>query len=350
MTTLAKLVSARRRVLLVGPPGCGKTARVGAAAREAGFGFEHVPLHHTERVDWGGCFVPDSAAGVTRQLPLERLHRWVNSSAPVLVLIDDLGKAPIDVQGALKSVITRGSNTLPPKLVIWGATNRPQDKAGVSGLDESLRSEFDVAFSIPVPGFADKADGSVGLGSWADEVTRWCDWAMANGADPFVVAWHRSPQFGAVYPVGPVLYGWKPSADPSLRFPDYRSWESVLRLRAEGIDDLDTTAAAVGQGQAAAFLAFVRMAAKLPAVEQVWLDPHGAPVPADPGAQVFVATRLGGAVTDKLVTPFVEYINRLPGPISCLAARDAYRRLGAAFTGAKAGYDWFVAHKEIFEV
>lgn len=347
---LIKLLQSKRRVLLVGPPGCGKTARAKSAAAECNIAFEHVPLHHTERVDWGGCFMPDVAAGVTRQLPLERLHRWRHSTQDVLVLVDDIGKAPIDVQGALKSVMTRGSNVLPENIIIWGATNRPQDKAGVSGIDESMRSEFDLAFSIPVPGTEDKADGPVLLGEWKDECLAWCDWAASVGADPFVIAWHRSPQFGATYPVGPVLYGWKPSADPALRFPDYRSWETVIRLRQTGCDDMPTIAAAIGKGQAAAFLSFVKMAAKLPSVEEIWMSPKTAAVPDDPGAQVFLSTRLGGAVESKLVAPFVDYINRLPAPLSALAARDAFRRLGPGFSGTKAGFAWWQEHKELFEV
>ena len=39
---LAQLLNAKRRVLLVGPPGCAKTARVAAAAKAAGASIKLV--------------------------------------------------------------------------------------------------------------------------------------------------------------------------------------------------------------------------------------------------------------------------------------------------------------------
>ena len=55
-----------------------------------------------------------------------------------MLLLDDLGQAPIDVQAAAMSLFDSGA--LPEHVLIWGATNRPGDKAGVSSLCEPLRS------------------------------------------------------------------------------------------------------------------------------------------------------------------------------------------------------------------
>ena len=74
-TYLRSLIDARQRVLFVGPPGCAKTSRAAAAAAASGHDLIVFRASLAERVDLGGCLVPDAAAGVTRALPLELLHR-----------------------------------------------------------------------------------------------------------------------------------------------------------------------------------------------------------------------------------------------------------------------------------
>ncbi|MEI6873319.1 MAG: AAA family ATPase, partial [Verrucomicrobiota bacterium] len=143
---LSKLLRAKLRVLLVGKPGLAKTARVLEAAREAGYRTVIFRTSLSERVDLGGCLVPDVAAGVTVALPLQLLADLKKASDKVLVFLDDLGQAPMDVQAATMSLFDKG--TLPENVVIWGATNRPGDKAGVTSLCEPLRSRFHVAFAI----------------------------------------------------------------------------------------------------------------------------------------------------------------------------------------------------------
>src|SRR4249920_1920753 len=98
---LGALMAAGQRVLLVGPPGCGKTARVQAEADAAGAELVVMRASLMERVDVGGALVPDMAAGVTRALPLELLADLQSTTTPTWLFLDDLGQAPIDVQSAL---------------------------------------------------------------------------------------------------------------------------------------------------------------------------------------------------------------------------------------------------------
>jgi MoxR-like ATPase len=137
---LASLIAAKRRVLFVGPPGCAKTARIAAAAAAAGHDLVVFRLSLAERVDLGGCLVPDAAAGITRALPLELLHRLRTTTKPTVLLLDDLGQGPTDVQAGSMSLFDKGA--LPDHVLIWGATNRPGDKSGAPGLCEPLRSRF----------------------------------------------------------------------------------------------------------------------------------------------------------------------------------------------------------------
>lgn len=343
MSTLNQLMGANQRVLLVGPPGCGKTARIAALAAQHGRKLVVMRASLMERVDVGGALVPDMKSGVTRALPLDVLHYLQTTTDLVLLFLDDLGQAPIDVQAALMRLFDDG--VLPPNVLIWGATNRPGDVAGVTRLCEPLRSRFHLAFAIAAPGTTNEPGGPVVLGTWADEVAAWCDWAMDNNAPAEVIAWHRST-------TGRTLYAWKPSADPAVRMPDYRSWETVINLWDNGIRDLTVLSAAVGKPVASEFLAFAKLAHKLPTPDQVWMDPKGAPVPPkeEPAALYLVSSMLAGAVEPKHATAVVTYLSRMPRVYGALLARDAYRKLGAQLSGSKEWVAWFTKNQEIFAV
>lgn len=327
------------RVLLVGPPGCGKTARIQAAAKQANRRLFIVRASLSERVDFGGCLVPDMVSGTTKQLPLELLHTLRSTKEPSLLFADDLGQAPVDVQASIMSLFDSGN--LSPHVVIWGATNRPGDKAGVTSLCEPLRSRFNLAFAVPTPGSEDRADGAVMLGTWADENASWCDWALDQSFAPEIIAWHRSTS-------GRALYAWKPCADPAIRMPDFRSWETVGKLWCAGMRDLSTIAASIGKGPAAEFLAFARLADQLPAPDQVWMDPQGAPVPVDPSALYLISANLSAAVSPQFAGALCQYMSRMPRVYAALAGRDAYRRLGAKLSGNRHWQEWFTANQELF--
>jgi hypothetical protein len=232
---------------------------------------------------------------------------------------------------------------LSPHVLIWGATNRPGDVAGVTRLCEPLRSRFHLAFAIPTRGSDDRADGPVMLGTWEDEVAGWVEWAMDNGAAPEIIAWHRSTS-------GRTLYDWHPAADPAVRMPDFRSWETVIRLWNSGITSLSAVSAAIGKPHAAEFLAFARLADKLPTPDQVFLDPSGAPVPTDPSALYLVASMLAAAVKPEHGTAVVTYLARMPRVYGALLARDVYRKLGAALSGSREWVSWFTENQELFAV
>lgn len=339
---LISLMKANKRVLLVGPPGIAKTGRILAAAAACKRRVVIFRASLCERVDVGGCLVPDIEAGVTRALPLAVMNDLMTTKDDVLLFLDDLGQAPVDVQASWMRVFDEG--TLPPNVLIWAATNRPGDKAGVTALCEPLRSRFHVAFRIATPSdTGDDPNGGVPLASWAQEVDQWCEWALDHDAAPEIIAWHRSTQ-------GRTLYAWKPHSDPSVRMPDFRAWQTVLELWNAGLRDLNTLGAAVGRPVAAEFLAFAALADKLPSPEQVWMDPEGAQVPDEPAALYLVAAFLGQACESKHGRALVKYLQRMPRIYGALLARDAFRKLGAKLSGTREWAQWYTQNQDIFAV
>lgn len=340
---LQALVAARARVLLVGPPGCGKTARVHAAFTAEGIPLKVWRPSIMERVDVSGIIVPDTERGVARQLPLEDLS-WFSQATPQAprgLFLDDLGQAPLDVQASLMRLFERETFS-PDRIIIWGATNRPHDKAGVSTLCEPLRSRFDCAFSIPLPDGAVSGD-STRLSSWEEELNHWIQWAMDAGLPSELIAFHRVT--GGIH-----LYAWKPTQDPGVRLPDYRSNESLGRLWNAGLKDEKVAAATIGKGAAAALFAFLEAGRGVPTPEEVFSHPEQASVPENGSGQTLVATALAARVTAATVRPFLRYIARLPRPVTALAARDAYRRLGAALSSSPEWLKWFRENSDLFSV
>lgn len=342
---LASLIKNQFRVILVGPPGTAKTARFLQAAQLLNwkffYGIDGRTCDLMDRLDAAGAVVPDTTAGIARSLPLQALKDILECREPAIWFWDEVGRAPVDVQGALCSIADKLKRENSP-VVIVAATNRPQDKAGVASLSEQLRSRFDLSFSIATPEADTKsATGGVFLTDWQGEVNGWCDHAADAGFHPAVVAWHRSTG-------GKDLYHWKPSNDPSIRMADYRSWEVVNRLVRANITDVDSVAAVIGRGPAVTFTAFLDLAVQLPTPQQVWADPLNARVPETVSAQFFISSVLASVVTDRTAWAFVQYAERLPRHLTAFAVRDMVRRLGAKLAKVPEWNRWYADNAELF--
>lgn len=322
VTRLANLIRAQQRVLLVSPPALGKTSRIQAAVALLGwryfYGIDGRTADLMDRLDAAGAVVPDTAAGVSRLLPLQALRDIIECREPAVWFIDEIGRAPLDVQGGINAVLDTLKRNGSPVVVV-AATNRPQDKAGVTSLSEQLRSRFDVTFALSVSAEDERNTDVTYLAPWREEVTNWCNFAADADFDPLVVAWHRSTS-------GSTLYNWKPNQNAAVRYADFRSWHTVSNLLKAGLTDVDTIAAAIGRGVAAQFTAFAALAREIPLPSQVLADPHGARVPAEPAACWFISAYLPPAVTSKNVGAFLTYIDRLPRAYTALAANDLHRR------------------------
>jgi SpoVK/Ycf46/Vps4 family AAA+-type ATPase len=83
--------SKRCPTLLIGPPGCGKTARVVGLARESGLPLIYIPLAERDSVEIAGAAVPDAKAGCVRWLDSESFQQARRE--PVVALLDEITAA-----------------------------------------------------------------------------------------------------------------------------------------------------------------------------------------------------------------------------------------------------------------
>lgn len=348
---LAKLAKANFSVLLVGPPGIGKTARAMQAAEDCGRKLVVIRASLSERIDLGGALVPNVEKGITVELPLASLHALMQPDCPpTILLLDDLGQAPIDVQAACMRLFDAGY--LSPNVLIWGATNRPQDKAGVSGLCEPLRSRFNVAFSIATPPTPQKNNrhateanhnGSTYLSPWAEELESWLDWASNNNVPCEVIAWHRASH-------GRTLYDWKPSADPAQRWADYRSWAAASKFINLDIDDIHTLSGVLGPSVAMEFTAFLALKKNIPTLKEIMAKPETAEIPTEPNELWLVSTACSSALTAHTVTQINKYLARLPRMYCAMAMRDAWKRERGTLAKTPEFAAWYENNKKLMGV
>lgn len=360
MNILRKLVELKLHFLLVGPPGCAKTARVREACGDThrlfyGVGGRTCDL--MERPDAAGVLWPDLSAGVARSLPLEPLKEMLDFDGDAVWFLDEIGRAQIDVQGALVSLIDL-IRSEKPNFVICAATNRPGDRAGVVPLQEQLRSRFMQKYRICVPqdGKLDQESlGGVPLCSWKEEVDGWIEWAQRSGFEPLVIAWHRWGVSGQCnLQVGPVLYGWKPDPDASVAYPDYRGWATANMLLQHGAATLQTLGACLGRGQAASFLAWTEVRNEIPTWDEIVNNPLRCKLPHDAGALFLVASVAAGQVSGRTIAPYIQFMDRIGGEVQCgrmyaaLMGRDAMRRLGKTIANTPQWKDWYTKNQDLF--
>lgn len=356
LSYLASLIAARKRFCLVGPPGCAKTARIKAAARELGWklylGIGGRTADLLDRVDIGGAIVPDVAGGVSRTLPLTELADILGCTEPAIWFVDEIGRASLDVQGGLCSVFDYLAEHR-PNIVVVCATNRPCDKAGVSALQEQLRSRVGLKFAIATPDTkVDDTQGAVTLAPYYAEsggvpiedceVMRWVRWAQdAKDADPIIVAYHRSTK-------GTELYRWKACSDPSLSMADFRSWETVIDLAAAGIHDRNTIGACLGRASAVPYFTFRQLADDIPTQDEMIMAPETCRIPENAGAMLMVATLFARNLDAGAVKPFITYIARFPRLYASLALNDAWRKHGRMLSVDKTWAKWWLENQKLF--
>jgi hypothetical protein len=339
---LVALMKAKLSVLLVGTPATAKTALIRSAAKAAGFKCIIFRVSLCERVDFSGTIVPDVDAGVSRLLPLKLLKDLMDSTEPTILFLDELGQGSTEVQGAVQFLWDSGM--LPPSVLVWAATNRVTDRAGVTALCEPLRSRFDQAYNMPTPDSSD--DGSTGgtlLGSWPELHATWLEFALAADYPLEITTYHTVTAKVLPSP----LYQWKPNSDSSLRMPDFRTWATAATLWREGFRDSRTFAATLGKPEAAKFLAFCALRDGLPLPEDVWADPLTAVVPKDAAAQYFIAAVLAVTVLPKQVGQFLTYIGRLETMQGAFAANAAVARLGSKIATSPQWQPWYVKNQHL---
>jgi hypothetical protein len=317
LTSLFTAGLVERPVHLEGAPGVGKTSIPKQVADAMGIGFKiiHVPLLMPEDYSFP---LPNAAEKTVHFIVSKELFPIEGTDCPetgVLVL-DELAQGSSEAQKILRNLILERKihgYRLKKGWAIVTTGNRVTDRAGAVRLLSHMANALT------------QIEVDVSLDDWTN-------WALDNGVAPEVISFIR---------FRPELL-MKFDANESKN-PTPRSWAMGVSGRFGKIDaahEYETFKGDVGEGPAAEFLGFVKIARDCPSPDSIILDPTGADVPTKKPAALFA---IMGALAHK-ATPdnferIMKYVKRVPAEFSVLFVRDSIR-LNPKIQTCKAFIQW----------
>ncbi len=321
---LDKTIPAGRPILIVGPPGVGKSDIVAQACAETGAALLVSHPVVSDPTDYKG--LPGIVNGKAEFLPFGDLRTLISPAGRTVCFLDDLGQAPPVVQAAaMQLILARRVNghTVSDEVTFVAATNRREDKAGVTGILEPVKSRFATIIHLE------------------PDLEDWCTWALGHGMPPELVAFIRfRPN---------LLHDFKPTSD-MVNTPCPRTVANAGALLSLGFMDHDVIAGAAGEGFAAELMAFLKVWRKMPSPAAVLMDPDAGEIPDDPATLYALCGALAARASDQTAENLMRYAMRLSeaGNIefSVLLVRDATRRFDGVVNCA-AGVKWISRHKNV---
>ena len=318
--TLRKTVKAGLPVLIKGAPGVGKSDIVVQVAKELKMDLIISHPVVSDPTDFKG--LPGIVDGEAEFLPFGDLRRLIKAKKPTIAFLDDLGQAPAVVQAAaMQLILARKVNDhkISNKVIFIAATNRRQDRAGVTGILEPVKSRFSTIIQ---------------LDPTADE---WIEWAFENDMPAELISFiHFRPS---------LLHSEKSTAD-IVNHSCPRTIAYCGKLIKAGLDDIEILSGAVGEGCAIELVGFMEVYKSLPNISAILTDPQNAIVPTEPAALYAVVSALTEKITMDNASRILKYGNRLPADFSVLLVRDSIRK-EPGIQNTKAFIRWVTLHKDV---
>lgn len=308
---LCLAIEHRKRVLVVGSPGIGKTDIVNAAAQAKKAEVLTTHLAVADPTEANGLPWPDAQNDVAKFLLFGHLSTLVKSTKPYVWFLDDFGQASPATQAAhmrpLLDFHTVSGYEIPQHVTIIAATNKRTDRAGVSGVLEPVKSRFDTIVELQ-PTLDD-----------------WCEWAIEANLPPELIAFQR-------YVGDRLLFKFEATADLT-NSPCPRTWAKVGSwLNAKVPKSLERLiiSGAVGSAAAGEFCAFLNTYRDLPDPDEVIALPEKAIVPKEPNQLYAITSALAYRANKKTFANILVYADRLHdqghAEFGVLLVRDSYLR------------------------
>ena len=303
---LGKAIAARLPVLITGAPGIGKSDLVDQSARAAG--AEMILSHPAVSDPTDAKGLPWVVNGAATFLPFGELQRAITADRPTVWFLDDLGQATPAVQASFMQLLLArrvNGHAISDHVTFIAATNRRTDRAGVSGILEPVKSRFASIVEL-VP-----------------DVDAWCTWALDHDVPPELIAFLRFK---------PDLLCAFTASNDLVNSPVPRTWAHAAKILALGLPagvQHAALAGAVGDAAATELLAFLRLYAQLPNIDQILLTPTTAPIPTAPASLYAVASALAYRANKGNFDRIAQYCQRLMsahGEFAALCIRDCVRR------------------------
>ena len=234
-----------------------------------------------------------------------------------LLFLDEMNSAPQAVQAAAYQLILNrkvGDYVLPPGWSVLAAGNRAGDRAVTHAMPSALANRFvHIDFEVD-----------------ADD---WGQWAVANEISDETRGFIRfRPN---------LLHSFDPKTNDRA-FPTPRSWAFVDKLINSNLApevEYELIKGTVGEGAAAEYIAYMRLAKDLPSAAEILLNPQTAPVPEEPASLYAISTMLDKHLKITNFSAGMTYIERLPLEFQVVTIRSA-TAINRDLTGTKEFVKW----------
>lgn len=244
----------------------------------------------------------------------------------VVWTLEELPSAPRAVQiAALQLLLERqiGAYKVPDGTFLCATGNRPIDKAHVEKMSSAVINRIVQITLTP-------------------SVPDWIEWALGAGVDPRVIAFLQfRPSLLSDFD-GSKWDGHSAFASP-------RSWEFVSKLiSVMGVKVHEHTPVLVngmvGTAAAIEFMGFLNVFGKIPAIEEIQLDPLGAAVPTKPDERYAITAAIMAQIDKGNFGRFIQYLERMPKDFEIFAVKCALKRC-KEITQASAFKTWFIKNQ-----
>jgi hypothetical protein len=292
--------------LITGKPGIGKSDIVSQAAKatETKLIISHPVV--SDPTDYKGLPFPNQD-GTADFLPFGDLHQIITAKEKTVFFLDDLGQAPASVQAAcMQLLLARRINghIVSDQVTFIAATNRREDKAGVNGLLEPVKSRFSSILELTV------------------ETEDWIKWALIHDIPTELIAFIKfRPE---------LLDNFVPTKD-IVNSPSPRTVAAVGKQQAAGLPqkfEFETFKGAAGEFFALEYCAFLKIYRELPSMDEIIMNPDTTIVPVEPGTQYAISAGLAKKMNDQNIGPICTYLDRLPPEMSVACMKAAATRNG----------------------
>lgn len=286
-------ISNNMNTLISGPPGIGKTEIVNSvcSALDIKMFVSHPALD--DPTDYKGYPYVDKM-GKAEFIPFGNLKTLIEYEDPAVYFMDDLGQAPGSVQAALMQLIRGGkinNKVIGNNITFIAATNRKEDKSGVTGLYDAMRGRFATHVELKV------------------SVADWVPWAIHNQMPYQLTAFVQGHGIEA-------LWDYKPTYDltgyPNPRALAYiGAWINANLPRSLL---LPVATGTCGYAWAQSFIGFLDIADKAINPNLIIQNPDQAPIPQEPDALYALCGSLASIAHDQNIGAIIKYTERLELP------------------------------------
>lgn len=335
-------ISNRFPVLITGKPGIGKTDCVDKACQLPVKGHDGKEYENAELIishpvvsdptDFKGLPFPtyshdngpsDPGHKIAEFLPFGELDKLIRANRPTVFFMDDLGQAPASVQAAaMQLILARRINghKVSEHVTFIAATNRREDKAGVSGILEPVKSRFASIVELEV------------------NTEDWVRWALESGMPTELIAFIRFKPA--------LLSDFQPTKEMK-NSSSPRTVANVGKMQLKGLSkdlEFEVFKGAAGEAFAAEYSTFLKLFRELPDIDEIITNPDKAPIVEQPGTKYALAGALSAKASDQNFGAIIRYMKRLESPeITVVFVKDAQIR-NRSVVKCRAFTDWAAAN------